>query len=363
MKRLTLSVALLAFALVATPARAQVPQLVSYQGVLTDGAGNLVPDGLYDITFRFFGAAVGGAVLHDESHIGVAVSRGGFSVLIGSVVGDPLVLPFTIPYWLEIQVAPDALPLTPRIQLASSPYTQMAETVLDNAITTAKLATGAVTTTDILDNTIAAIDIAPDAVGASEIATGGVTTTEILDNTVTSADILANSLQDIDMLDEPGVAFDQDFVGAFLVPQTGVDVTVAAVTITTPAAGFILVSYGGYYFDGAHTLGLAGTLRASISEDATVQVDKSFSIASVNAAQPTGSYFIPISKSAIYSKAAGTYTFNLICDNTGTEDVNITYPVLQALFFSSDYGTSVGGTPQAVVESSPMTRAAAGERR
>ena len=155
MKRLATIVALVLTAL-APAARAQVPQLISYQGVLTDGA-NLVPDGLYDITFRLYGGAVGGAVLHDETHFGVSVSKGGFSVLIGSVIFDPLVLPFTIPYWLEIQVAPDPLPLTPRIQLASSPYTQMAETVLDNAITSAKILDGTIGVADLGTNVIASV--------------------------------------------------------------------------------------------------------------------------------------------------------------------------------------------------------------
>jgi hypothetical protein len=119
MKRLAILATLLVLALVPTTARAQVPQLLSYQGVLTDAGGVLVPDGAYNVTFRIFDVAVAGAPLFVEAHVGVPVVRGGFSVQIGSIAA--LTLPFDEPYWLEIQVAPDP-PLTPRIRLASAPY-------------------------------------------------------------------------------------------------------------------------------------------------------------------------------------------------------------------------------------------------
>lgn len=118
MKRLTLIVGLLTIVF-APVARAQAPQLLSYQGVLTDAAGALVPDGPYNITFRIFNVAVAGAPLYVEFQPAVPVVRGGFSALIGSVVA--LALPFDEQYWLEIQVAPDP-PLAPRIRLASAPY-------------------------------------------------------------------------------------------------------------------------------------------------------------------------------------------------------------------------------------------------
>lgn len=98
----------------------QGPRLLSYQGVLTDNASNLVPDGAYDITFRLFDVVSGGVALYTETQTGTIVQRGGFSVLIGSVVS--LTLPFDKIYYLEIQVAPDATPLTPRVRLADSPY-------------------------------------------------------------------------------------------------------------------------------------------------------------------------------------------------------------------------------------------------
>ena len=293
MNRFVPTFVLLAIALGATMARAQVPQLISYQGVLADNAGQLVTDGNYDITFRIFDSVTGGSALHDETHVGVPVSKGGFSVLIGSVPGDPLVLPFTVPYWLEIQVAPDASPLSPRIQLVSAPYAQTAETVLDGAITSAKIADGSVTSLDILD--------------------------------------------------EPGVAFDQGGV-SYSVPATGADVVARTVTITTPAAGFILVNYGGYMDIGSHTAGVLGQLRASISETTALGPNSTWSLSTVGREVASGTvYGSTIARSFVYSKPAGTYTFNLVCDSFGGgESVVIRYPSLNAVYLPSAYGTSNG---------------------
>ena len=389
MKRLSTLGALLALVLVSTVARAQVPQRISYQGVLTDETGSLAPDGAYDITFRFFNVAAGGAVLHDETHVGVPVTRGGFSVLIGSVAGDPLTLPFTVPYWLEIQVAPDVAPLSPRIELASSPYAKMAETVPNGAITAFKLAAGAVqggvagtifdntiSTDDILNGSITAADLGNSAVvggAAGDVLDNSITTEDIANATITLGDmatnsvasqtILDNEVRSVDLLDEPGVVFDQDASIAGV--TTGeVPVTVASVTITTPAGGHVMVTYGGYLFTGFHQAGSSTGLRASISETSAMQLDRSLSIAYIPPGIPDGTHWgPPLSKSVIYSKPAGTYTFRLICDNFGTEDTAIGFPTIQAVYFPSSYGTAIGGAPASVSLESPQVRAAVGGRR
>ena len=282
-----------AFTLGATMAWGQVPQLISYQGVLGNNAGQLVSDGNYDITFRIFSSVTGGSALHDETHVGVPVTNGGFSVLIGSVPGDPLLLPFSVPYWLEIQVAPDASPLSPRIQLASSPYALMAKTVLDDAINSAKITDGSVTSLDILD--------------------------------------------------EPGVAFDQGSI-SYSVPATGADLVARTVTITTPAAGFILVNFGGYMDIGSHTAGVLGQLRASISETTALGPNSTWSISTVGREVASGTvYGSTISRSFVYSKPAGTYTFYLVCDSFGGgESVVIRYPSLNAVYLPTAYGTTSG---------------------
>ncbi len=119
MKRLFFLFALLPV-LLASPALAVAPSTMSYQGVLMDNAGVLVPDGNYNLTFRLYTVAAGGVALWTETQSPVPVSRGGFHVVLGSVT--PLTaIPFDVPYWLGIAVG-GGTEMAPRVQLASSPY-------------------------------------------------------------------------------------------------------------------------------------------------------------------------------------------------------------------------------------------------
>lgn len=68
-------------------ARAEVPPLVQYQGILKDKVGAQVPDGSYGMTFRLYAAPTGSDPLWTEAHAGeqtVAVKGGGFSVQLGN---------------------------------------------------------------------------------------------------------------------------------------------------------------------------------------------------------------------------------------------------------------------------------------
>jgi len=118
-----LSTLILGSLLIGAQAFAQVPATMSYQGVLTDAGGNLVADGFYDLTFRLYDAPTAGNLFYTEAHTGatnhVQVSRGGFSVLLGSIT--TLSLGFDGPLYLSVQVASDP-EMSPRIPLASSPY-------------------------------------------------------------------------------------------------------------------------------------------------------------------------------------------------------------------------------------------------
>ena len=103
--------------LVATSAGAQIPQILNYQGLLTDAANTPVPDGNYDVTFSIYNVATGGAALWTETRTAVPVLRGGFSVLLGTTTA--LTLPFDTSYWLGVAVAPDP-EMTPRVRLVAS---------------------------------------------------------------------------------------------------------------------------------------------------------------------------------------------------------------------------------------------------
>ncbi len=97
---------------------ADVPQTMSYQGVLSDGSGVPVPDGTYNLTFRLYSVAIGGTSLWGETQT-LVVEDAIFNAILGSVT--TLSLPFDNPYWLGVSVDGGA-ELTPRVALTAAPY-------------------------------------------------------------------------------------------------------------------------------------------------------------------------------------------------------------------------------------------------
>jgi hypothetical protein len=155
--------AVAALLLSAGGASSEVPEFVTYQGLLTDNAGTPVQDGNYGLTFRIFDAANGGTELWTETQSSVAIAGGLFAVSLGSVV--PMALTFDVPYWLEVQVEAGT-PQSPRTRLTSTPYALMAADVLPNVITTDKIMDGEVTTADIEDDAVTADKISPSIVSS-----------------------------------------------------------------------------------------------------------------------------------------------------------------------------------------------------
>jgi hypothetical protein len=99
---------------------ADIPPLMSYQGVLADSTGNPVPDGYYDIAFGLYTVETGGTPDWEEEQT-LSVQGGIVNAYLGSVVplGEPL--HFDVPYWLSISIDGEA-ELTPRTPLTTVPY-------------------------------------------------------------------------------------------------------------------------------------------------------------------------------------------------------------------------------------------------
>ncbi len=97
---------------------AQIPQTMSYQGVLTGTSGTPVPDGTVSLTFRLYDSSENGDTLWQETQ-DVQVTNGIFNVILGS--NNPLNLPFDKQYWLGITIS-GGTELTPRVMLTASPY-------------------------------------------------------------------------------------------------------------------------------------------------------------------------------------------------------------------------------------------------
>jgi len=113
----TLTITVLALALLAT---ADVPQMINYQGRLTDSTGVSVPDGNYSVTFRIYEDSVTTDSLWGEGRL-LTVKDGLFSVILGSIVPFSEGLFSDSNRWLGIQVGLDP-EISPRTKLTSVAY-------------------------------------------------------------------------------------------------------------------------------------------------------------------------------------------------------------------------------------------------
>ena len=131
-------------------AHAQIPETLTYQGLLTDATGKNLPDGQYNLTFTLYDAATAGASLWTESQ-NVEVRNGIFDVTLGKQ--RALNVAFDKPYWLGVKVGNQA-ELSPRVQLTASAYSLNARSVAENAVTASKIPSGQVVKSlnDLKDN-------------------------------------------------------------------------------------------------------------------------------------------------------------------------------------------------------------------
>ena len=82
MRFFVIAVPILAFSLAYS---AEMPRLMSYQGLLTDAEGTPVSNGFYDLTFRLHDAPEGGEQLWQEDHTEVEVENGVFELMLGAL--------------------------------------------------------------------------------------------------------------------------------------------------------------------------------------------------------------------------------------------------------------------------------------
>jgi hypothetical protein len=118
---LFLSLCFAAFSIAGT-----VPQLINYQGTLTDTSGNPVPDGQYGVVFNIYDVSTGGTALWTETWNNtttpVTTIKGNFSVLLGA--HNPIPTSFFNDHsatYLGIKVGNDS-EMLPRQRIASVAY-------------------------------------------------------------------------------------------------------------------------------------------------------------------------------------------------------------------------------------------------
>ena len=178
------------------------PNLMSYQGRVTDAAGVLIGNSApvnRTVTFRLYAAASAGSALYAETQT-VTISGGEFSVLIGNgagVAGSPgpaggaplkslsdivnsgsystLYLGVTV----DDGTAAADPEISPRQQMLSGAFAlraKVAESVVGGSLSTAMLA----------DQAVSTAKIAPGAVDSSRILDGSIVASDISNNTITA---------------------------------------------------------------------------------------------------------------------------------------------------------------------------------
>ncbi len=139
---MTYRATVLVFIILAAAAQAQVPRAISYQGILTDPAGNFIADGNHTLTLKLYDNIASPTPIYTETQ-SVPVVKGLFNAIIGSVTPLPGSLAFDRAYFLGVSVD-GGLELTPRTPLTAVPYALRAA-VADQAQSLAPGATGVVT--------------------------------------------------------------------------------------------------------------------------------------------------------------------------------------------------------------------------
>jgi len=111
--------------LLSTVLWSQIPNKISYQGLLTTVSGP-VNDGSYTLKFDVYNAPSSGTLRHTETFSGVSVQQGTFSVMIGSTVTLPAIFSESLYVEITATSGPSGLnyplALSPRSALTASPY-------------------------------------------------------------------------------------------------------------------------------------------------------------------------------------------------------------------------------------------------
>jgi hypothetical protein len=111
---------------------AQVPQKVSYQGLLTNASGAIMQDGKYDMKFEIFNLPSGGLLRYSETQTDVSVQGGAFNVILGNSI--PMMIAFNESLFVEVTLVSGPsgpvypLVFSPRSEFTSAPYAFRADT-------------------------------------------------------------------------------------------------------------------------------------------------------------------------------------------------------------------------------------------
>ena len=359
---------------------AGVPQLMNYQGRLTNPDGTPVADDTYEVTFRIYDEL--STQRWAETH-NITTANGFFSVELGSN-GAPIE-PSHLDYdecWLGVQITGEP-EISPRARLVTAPYAQRVSTV-DGATGGDIFNASGVKLTSIEDFSFEGgqiqlfdetgwptILLQPDAddeggyitiprssgtysgiwldgnwAGSNDPAfyINGVTDdiylivgSSIADSKVQLPD---SSISSPEIKDEPGIAQGILNTGSVYVTGETSMIDIITTTITIPAPGYVVLETAG---QGAFSGTTSGNyIACQIDKTAGGSRDNNYYHYVGFSAPPNTSYiYLPISiRRTYYESSAGTYTYRLeALDQTLNCSKYIWNPVITATYFPTSYGT------------------------
>lgn len=316
-------------------ALADFPHVLNYQGRLDNAAGDPLPDGNYEVTFRLFNVPADGSSLWNETQT-VTTVEGVFSVLLGSVDSIPEFVYYQDSAYLEIQPTGSS-PVAPRTRLTVVPYAMRARNAdLLEGIT----ATGLEESNEI-QQAITAHTAIPDAhhektVDASELVLGTLAEGRLPQHAIDSTEIEVASIAADRLADEPGLAYSNINL-SLLAPDPAVT-AIDSVSLTVPKAGFMIVQASGWFYK-LHTTGTGDSyatvslsvLRTAHGESHTVKF-------AVLNAEPSGHHSDNFALTRVLSIGAGTTKLYLIGSYNGTMGPRVEQVHISAMYFPTAYG-------------------------
>lgn len=147
-----------------------IPQMINYQGKLTDAVGN-PQSGTFDITFKIYNAGIGGTEYWNETQTGVTVTNGLFNVILGS---STLITNFPQGPNCYLEITVNGQLISPRQRIVSNGYSYYADES-DNA---ANL--GGIPATNYVVRPVQTADITDAAVTMPKINQSGATTGQVI---------------------------------------------------------------------------------------------------------------------------------------------------------------------------------------
>ena len=297
----------------------QIPQLINYQGLLTDSAGIPLADSTYSVTFRMHNEPSFGITLWSETQ-NVATTNGIFSVILGSISPISTDVFYDSVKYLGVSVEPFS-ELLPRTRLAATPYAYNSYRV-----STIDGSSGG----QVSGN----IEIIPASTPDGKLEIQGTNFIGLYTNGTGDGSVVlpTGGVNSAESFNEPGIASIR-WTGAAI--ELGTSMTsLCSLVITIPETGYIF---------------LMGATRIDVGNDGVgnlvyVQIDETpgGSVDYANLAFQAGGSFTQVgsvSPQQIYLKAAGTYTFWLeAMKGSASTPCFCSRSVLTAMYFPTAYG-------------------------